>query len=286
MEAYQCMAVQMLHIGKTGGSALGGALSSLKRPDIVVHGHEFRLEQVPEGDLAVFSIRHPVDRFVSGFISRQRKGRPRNNDEWTADEAIAYGNFHTANELAEALQHESEARRAQAVHAMRSIYHTRSFLSDWLGRPDQFFANKKRVLLILHQPDLDDDFIVLKRILAAPDAQLPHDPVGRHENPAEYDKSLSPRARANLMQWYAEDIPVYRAALQVRAQLLDFWNNWTGARELFRQPAADHIALREAASAMAPVAFHPRPSGLESDRSAPAGDRLVSAAAMPSLGAG
>ena len=68
-----------LHIGKTGGSAVQHALRSLAREDIVLCGHDVSLNDVPRGAKAVASIRHPVDRFVSGFYSRLRQGLPRYN---------------------------------------------------------------------------------------------------------------------------------------------------------------------------------------------------------------
>jgi len=101
------MRTHLLHIGKTGGNALKHALRPYKTSgslDIVFHPHSVRLSDVPVGESVLFMLRDPVDRFISGFNSRRRRGRPLNNFEWTQDEAAAFTAFPTANDLAEALR--------------------------------------------------------------------------------------------------------------------------------------------------------------------------------------
>ena len=129
------MDVHVLHIGKTGGSALKAALRPLGRPDIVLHDHDFTLADLPERSLAVVSIRHPLDRFVSGFYSRRRRGRPLYDVAWSQAEAAAFARFPTANALAEGLEAADDGARASAREAVRAIAHTRTFLTDWLGAP-------------------------------------------------------------------------------------------------------------------------------------------------------
>ena len=77
-------------------------------------------------------LRDQVNRFVSGFNSRRRRGRPLNNAEWDRNEAVAFAAFPTANDLAEALSVAQDSRRAAAIAAMRGIYHVKSSYADWL----------------------------------------------------------------------------------------------------------------------------------------------------------
>ena len=50
----------------------------------MIHGHGVRLADVPLDDDVFFVIRHPLERFVSGFNSRLHRGRPLRDITWTA----------------------------------------------------------------------------------------------------------------------------------------------------------------------------------------------------------
>ena len=72
--------VYILHIGKTGGSALAYAVKNyLVTPKyrIIFCKHWITLSDIPKKDKAVFCIRHPVERFISGFYSRKFYDMPK-----------------------------------------------------------------------------------------------------------------------------------------------------------------------------------------------------------------
>ena len=76
------MAVNFLHVGKTGGTAVKWALRRAGLPDtpygpVRVHRHTFRMRDVPPEDHVIFFVRDPIARFMSGFYSRLNKGQPR-----------------------------------------------------------------------------------------------------------------------------------------------------------------------------------------------------------------
>ena len=76
---YGKQGVHFLHIRKTGGTAVKHALKShlrTRRYLIFLHKHNVKLKDVPVGDKVFFFLRDPVSRFVSGFYSKQRRGRP------------------------------------------------------------------------------------------------------------------------------------------------------------------------------------------------------------------
>jgi hypothetical protein len=193
------MRTHLLHIGKTGGNALKHALRPYKTSsslDMVFHPHSVRLSDVPVGESVLFMLRDPVDRFISGFNSRRRRGRPLNNFEWTQDEAAAFTAFPTANDLAEALSVAEDRRRAAAVAAMRGIYHVKSSSGSrrddisWVGLTSR----------------LADDFERLKQILGLPvECVLPADPVASHRRLDTDETCLSPVGIKNIEQWYAAD---------------------------------------------------------------------------------
>lgn len=120
-----------LHIPKTGGSGInqfGKKLISQNVRFPLIFGHEWSakevLEKFPDIRLA-FIIRDPLERTVSGFNSRLRMGRPRNNSHWTVGEATAFSYFNTAGELLEGLVSADERTKSAASFAMRNISHLR-----------------------------------------------------------------------------------------------------------------------------------------------------------------
>ena len=69
--------VHLLHIGKTGGTAVKAAVrQSDANGSLLIHPHEVTLRDIAPGDDVIFFVRNPVDRFVSGFFSRKRQGQP------------------------------------------------------------------------------------------------------------------------------------------------------------------------------------------------------------------
>ena len=216
-------AVHFLHIGKTGGTALKHVLSSVvpRAPWLHLHHHPTRLCDVPEGELVFFFLRDPVERFVSGFYSRQRKGQPRYNSRWSAAEAAAFERFTTANALALALSSCDDEQREAAQAAMRSIQHVKDSYWFWLKSEDYLYQRQADILLIGQQEHLEHDVRVLARVLDLPLPSLPIDPLQAHKNPAQVDKRLEPQAIRNLQAWYANDYAALAAcrALALRAGL-------------------------------------------------------------------
>ncbi len=214
------MIVHVLHVGKTGGTALTHGL----RPyldsgpySILLHGHETTLRDVPRREKIVFFLRHPVDRFVSGFYSRQRQGRPRLNVPWSAAEAIAFAQFETANDLALGLSSSDPEHRRQAIDAMNGIGHVRDSVYKWIGSDAAFRHRAKDILFIGFQEQFEEDFRRLKAILHIPDeAALPRDDIAAHRNPQGVDRRLDELARVNLLNWYHQDVEFYERCVALR----------------------------------------------------------------------
>ncbi len=200
--------VHLLHIGKTGGSALKAALIDRESPTsvLILHDHPTRLRSVPEGDGVAFFVRDPLERFVSGFYSRQRKGQPRYLIEWSPGEAAAFRQFATPNELGVALSAEDTRIREAAEQAMRSIEHVRDGYWTWFESEAYFRRRLKDVVFVGAQETLDQDYArFCEQLDLAGRRGLPRDDVAAHRNPRELDKTLDPTAVANLRRWYADD---------------------------------------------------------------------------------
>ncbi|MEM8705993.1 MAG: hypothetical protein AAGE98_06015 [Actinomycetota bacterium] len=197
--------VHLLHIGKTGGTALKHALGELDlgpRRRIVLHPHGVRLADIPTGDGVVFVVRDPVDRFVSGFLSRQRQGRPRYHSAWRGVEEAAFGRFDSPESLALGLL--DEATRPMAVEAMNGIRHVGDRLTDVLGSCDELRARQDDIVFAGRLERLDEDLGALARALGVDEVALPSDPVQAHRSPAP-PPSLSRAAVESLRNWYADD---------------------------------------------------------------------------------
>ena len=201
--------IHFLHIGKTGGTAIKYALKdfqSSKGFHLICHPHATTLAEVPSGDLAIFVLRDPVDRFISGFNSRRRQGRPRYVSSWSPEEAAAFGYFGSANALGNGLLSRDIGVRLHAQEAMRSIQHVKTRYDDWLKDVPYLRTRSADILWTGRTETLAQDFEVLKQILGVPaDCQLPDDPVLAHRHLAEDDGWLDGAARSNIMTWYKSD---------------------------------------------------------------------------------
>jgi sulfotransferase famil protein len=202
--------LHLLHVGKTGGTAIKAALAPHRRRasyELELHEHRTVLRDVPDGDSFSFSTRDPVDRFVSAFYSRQREGRPRYVMPWSDEEAVVFRRYGTANTLAEDLGAEDEVTRRTAEDAMRTIRHVRDPYWRWFEDAEYLRSRADRLLFVMHQERLDEDFARFVELIGLDPARvtLPSDERAAHRNPDDVDRELSDAARANLERWYASD---------------------------------------------------------------------------------
>jgi Sulfotransferase family len=196
-----------LHIGKSAGTAMKRALQDAPEPSlyrVVVHTHGVRMVDVPRIDELFFIVRDPIDRFVSGFDSRLRKGEPRFHIPWNEAEARAFADFPSPVELGLALAGRG-AERARAELAMRSIGHVRSSYWDWFGSPRAFRRRENDILWIGFVEGLDEQMPELARRLGLPALELPSDDVTAHRSAKKDKLELPAQARDALAAWYRRD---------------------------------------------------------------------------------
>jgi hypothetical protein len=202
------LVIHLLHVRKTGGTALWHALEAHARADrrvIVHHPHGTLLRDIPPGELAIFLLRDPLTRFVSGFYCRQREGRPRYDSPWKTGERAAFERFRSPNELARTLSSPDRVQRELAWAAMGSIQHLASTLT-WLESEAYLGSRLQDVFFIGFQETLNEDFDRLKQKLGLPaDLRLSGDEIAAHRNPARLDYHLDDLAVANLGAWYEAD---------------------------------------------------------------------------------
>jgi hypothetical protein len=172
----------------------------------VLHSHDCELRQIPSGDKVFFTVRDPIDRFVSGFNSRKRRGQPLFDNPWSVEEQRAYWAFPTANSLASALSSDEREQRASARAAMISIGHVRSSYWRWFHDRKYLQSRLDDLLLIMWFPSLDASFACLLELLGLSErAALPNNDVVSHRSPASADRRLGDCAIENLKHWYGAD---------------------------------------------------------------------------------
>lgn len=119
-----------LHIGKTGGTSFRMAAKKLaarfpeRVPVILSHAWTVPmiLESLPQARIS-FVMRDPLERAVSGFMSRLRAGRPTYTSPWTTDEAVAFLYFPDVRDYLGAILAEDERLTAAVHFADRAIQH-------------------------------------------------------------------------------------------------------------------------------------------------------------------
>jgi hypothetical protein len=200
----------MLHVPKTGGTAVKAALAGQTPPGVrlLLHSLGVALADLPPDDELFLFLRDPVARFVSGFEGRRREGRPAHYRPWTPAERRAFERFPSADVLALALRSDKDDERQRAQAAMKIIRHGRDHFSDWLGDSDLVRSRRDRILLIGWQETLEQDFAALRGLLGLPaDIRLPADQAVAHRadprNAA--GRQLSPAAAEAIRDWYAAD---------------------------------------------------------------------------------
>lgn len=212
-------AIHFLHLGKCAGTQIKTLAKQINRHEggtrIVTHSHFVTLADLPSGTPYFFSIRDPLTRFVSGFYSRKRMGRPRIHVPWSEHDAFAFEHFHHANELAEALFNDSDDGH-RATAAMKSLVHASMNQVDWFSTTGAFPYVRPPVWIV-RQDRFDDDFRRFLRRAGLGHLHehlvVEHDPVRRHANDYSDAPPLSAKAREKLRIWYAQDLAFYRMCL-------------------------------------------------------------------------
>lgn len=199
--------VHFLHIGKTGGTAIKDMLLPCFKEHrwLVRHGHRFSIDDVPEGEKFFFFLRDPVSRYVSGFNTRLRQGKPKFNNPWSREEAAAFAHFKTANELALALEDESKQTRRRANRAMRNIVHVCTSYWDWLSSPERLRARAQDVFFIGQQEHFDGDARQLVKLLGFEGIEPVSDETRSQKTPDGMHRDLDPQAYEIIRKHYETD---------------------------------------------------------------------------------
>lgn len=214
----------MLHIGKTGGSFLKSALHDKQKKDraIEVCGHGDTListaRKFGRDRKLAFVFREPAARFVSGFNSRMRQGRPTYNISWSNAEATAFSFFEHPNDLAEALDDANERMRSAAHFAFNNIFHLKHGYRHFLHSTEalKYEHKSQNIVVCCETHKIDKN---LTKIIAALEVGQTLSRSVRHEKPMNQDASLSDRGLANIKQYLRRDFEIYQTCVVIAKDL-------------------------------------------------------------------
>ena len=132
---------------------------------------------------------------------------PRYEFEWYPEEAVAFNQFSTANELASALSEDKPEVAEAAAEAMHSIFHVNTSFWDWFESEEYFASRQKDIFFIGSQENFSADFESLKRKLKLPDiVKLPNSDMDSHKGMhSDTERTLTEKSIENLKKWYAKD---------------------------------------------------------------------------------
>lgn len=211
----------MLHIGKTGSDLIRAAFGAenIARAGTVLCGPDetlaTTLEKFGPNRKLVFFFRDPIKRFVDGFLSRMRQGRPMYQSSWSDGEAIAFTYFATPNDLAEALFGDDERMDSAARYALDQLFHSKLDQEFFLTSPQavefEFSSGNIRFCC---------DFDHMERHLAKLGAELSVDIENvEWSNPEKPHYELSYESLKNLKRVLKKEIEVYKSCKRVAAEL-------------------------------------------------------------------
>ena len=201
-----------IHIRKTGGTAIKTAIGRGRKFAfsskylICLHSHNFTLNDVKQNEKCFFVLRDPISRFVSGFYSRKRQGRPANFYPWSLEEKKAFERFETPEKLLTALSSSDPQIKRKAESAMHNIAHVNSFYSDWNITPESLERHKDKILHIGYLNSLSEDFNILKSKLDLPNSIKLPEGSKAHKSPGTEEKTLSDHSMDLLAEWYSSDL--------------------------------------------------------------------------------
>lgn len=199
-----------LHVPKTAGTGLNELFAKLpgagiRRPVYLGHGFDMRsiAEMLPDARV-ILLLRDPLERIASGFVSRQRQGRPRYNSVWTPAEAVAFHAYRSPEAMFRACLSDDDHDISMSTFAVENIRHIRNGYVHYFGSAAEVAAASGRFALIDEMNDMNGFLERLASLLGASGGEL----ASLHET-----WHASPRGGASII---AALEPVEVAALKAR----------------------------------------------------------------------
>lgn len=214
-----------LHIGKTGGTYIKSLFEepNIKPSNLFLGGHGDTLVSTAANygrtRKIAFTFRDPAERFVSGFLSRMRQGRPTYNINWTPAEAMAFTFFDTPNRLAEALSSQDERQKSAAYFAFTAILHLKLDYVHYLFSSQLLLEefSRNNVAVCCETKNIDKHRVkILSALTGDAKVQDFHD---ARQNTGFETEPLSQLAKDNLKQFWHLEYELYETCQHLALEL-------------------------------------------------------------------
>lgn len=216
--------IGLMHVGKTGGTylkAIVRANLAEGQNRIALMQHRHRIHDIGQNfgskARAAFVFREPEARFVSGFYSRQRQGRPQYQSTWQPAEAPAFAFFRSPDALIKGFASGDPTELSMAHYAVENITHLKRDYTFHFGTPAEFDQRAHRVVACLDLKDLDDNIDWFLDRIGLAGAKMPPAPP-RHENAPKLP-GLSPEGSAIFREVFAREYVLYERMTALAAKL-------------------------------------------------------------------
>lgn len=209
--------IGFLHIGKTGGNSISHIRNCLdvKSDEFRVFGHRFDAQSIfsEHQDIKIGCVvRDPIERATSGFYSRLRQGRPKNQILWRPAEAIAFQYFSSLNDLAEALSSSDERLKSAALYALNAITHIKRGYQHHFHSVHFVKEHQHRFYCVCQIEHLDARLHDFFSPLGIAEADVRRHQQRRHvaDYPSAHaHSSLTSKARDNLRFQFKKEYDIY-----------------------------------------------------------------------------
>lgn len=216
-----------IHVGKTGGSYLKSLAKNARTDNnhrhLVLGDHSLTVanssEKYGSERKLAFFFRDPIERYVSGFLSRMRQGRPVYDVNWTAAEAVSYLYFKTPNELAEALSSRSARLVSAAKFAFSSIVHLKLDGAYYFQSVERLRreASMGNIVICCETRNIDNH---IARICDQLNIPAPKEKgLGEFDDSKNDFSQLSTRAKKNLEKYLENDYRLYDVCREISLKI-------------------------------------------------------------------
>ena len=232
IKSYFRKRLHFVHLGRTGGSTIRNCLIRLnnfqKKYYFNYYGHLFKFHHLGKNSKYFFTIRDPINRFISGFNVRKNLAQLENTTDpkkinkykISIKEQESFKNFSSANHLAESIYSNDLSIRNKAMIAMNNIKHIKD---TYISSLNKEYLIKNKPFFVIESEKLEEDFFKLCNKLKCKKIDLPLKNISKNYRKGKDsdDKKLSDLAISNFKKWYKKDIELYKFIITNK----NFYNN-------------------------------------------------------------
>tara|TARA_B100000963_G_scaffold235442_1_gene205780 strand:- start:543 stop:1280 length:738 start_codon:yes stop_codon:yes gene_type:complete len=200
--------IYFLHIRKCGGTNLGNSFKKINENSfikIIKLRHKDKIYNLDINQKYCFSVREPINAYISAFNDRKRDGRPTFNIKKNLFEKISFYFFKNSDELAKNLYSKNIFKKILSNFAIRSITHVNEPLYSWFKISE---IKRHKPFFIFDVRSLDDDCRLFCKKLKIQNVPLSSNMRISHKSPFMKD-DLTKTSKKNLKKYFSKDIEIY-----------------------------------------------------------------------------